>query len=352
MRPIAAASDRRDAIQVAFCVVIPAVLFLLGVPLFIEGRARGALSYMAIGFLLSVFAALMATGGFALLFRPNKEEGARKARFDDAHWVMIQDKKKLEACQAEEGSVAAQVREALDEEGLGEAQGSVRQARALLDEAREARQAMALCRQRQQAAAARRADAEHRLQEIASERAAALQRAGLSPESGVGDVEEELERRVRQRSGLIEALESMNQRAGELAAVLAQAETERDFDRIKIEVQEVTTRLEEARTDFARLLLAKHMLEAAIATWESKRQPEVYLRASRLLSLMTEGRWTRVSLTREGTLEVADALGRTRQPVHLSLGTCQQLYLALRIALLTCADNVGRAIPSSPTTFS
>lgn len=343
-------ADRRSErskrrIQVAFCVVIPAVLFLLGVPLFIEGRARGALSYMAIGFLLSVFAALMATGGFAMLFRPNKEEGARKARFDDAHWVMIQDKKKLEACQAEEGSVAAQVREALDEEGLGEAQGSVRQARALLDEAREARQAMALCRQRQQAAAARRADAEHRLQEIASERAAALQRAGLSPESGVGDVEEELERRVRQRSGLIEALESMNQRAGELAAVLAQAETERDFDRIKIEVQEVTTRLEEARTDFARLLLAKHMLEAAIATWESKRQPEVYLRASRLLSLMTEGRWTRVSLTREGTLEVADALGRTRQPVHLSLGTCQQLYLALRIALLTCADNVGRAIP-------
>ena len=42
----------------------------------------------------------------------------------------------------------------------------------------------------------------------------------------------------------IEALESMNQRAGELAAVLAQAETERDFDRIKIEVQEVTTRLD------------------------------------------------------------------------------------------------------------
>ena len=28
----------------------------------------------------------MATGGFALLFRPNKEEGARKARFDDARF--------------------------------------------------------------------------------------------------------------------------------------------------------------------------------------------------------------------------------------------------------------------------
>ena len=31
--------------------------------------------------------------------------------------------------------------------------------------------------------------------------------------------------------------------------------------------------------------------------------------------------------------------------VHLSLGTCQQLYLALRIALLVTADNVGRAVP-------
>ncbi len=152
-------------------------------------------------------------------------------------------------------------------------------------------------------------------------------------------------RRTLQREGLLETLESMNQRAGELAQVLAQAETERGFDRLKIEVQEVTTRLEEAKADFARLLLAKRMLEAAIATWESKRQPEVYAHASRLLALMTDGRWTQVALTPEGTLQVADPLGRTRLPVHLSLGTCQQLYLALRIALLTCAENVGRSIP-------
>lgn len=344
------AADRRREhskrrIQVAFCVVIPAVLFLLGVPLFIEGRDRGSLSYMAIGLLLSVFAGLMAVGGFAMLFRPDKEEGARKARFDDARWVMVQDKKKLEACEAEEEQLSARVAQALAEEGLAEAQGSVRQARAILDEAREVRQAMALCRQRQQAAASRRTEAERRLEEVVAERRSVMERAGLPAEGDVSLVEEELERRCRQRVGLIETLESMNQRAGELAAVLAQAETDRDFDCLKIEVQEVATRLEEARADFARLLLAKRMLEAAIATWESKRQPEVYARASRLLSLMTDGHWTEVSLTREGALQVADALGRIRQTVHLSLGTCQQLYLALRIALLECADNVGRSIP-------
>ena len=60
---------------------------------------------------------------------------------------------------------------------------------------------------------------------------------------------------------------------------------------------------------------------------------------------MTDGRWIRVFMTPEGHLRVADAVRDERDPIHLSLGTCQQLYLSLRIALLLAADNVGRAIP-------
>ena len=99
--------------------------------------------------------------------------------------------------------------------------------------------------------------------------------------------------------------------------------------------------------EFAKLLLARHMLEAAIASWESKSQPEVYARASELLSLMTDGKWVKVSMSADGRLQVTDALRTVREPVHLSLGTCQQLYLALRIALLVTADNVGRAVPKA-----
>ena len=204
---------------------------------------------------------------------------------------------------------------------------------------------MALDDQRQQAAAARAVRAEQRLREIAAEKAVLLERVGLEVDSDLAAIDEELEHRARQRTGLLETFESMNRRSGELASALAQARCEQDYDRCKLETQQVSTRLDEAKTDFARLLLAKRMLEAAIATWESKRQPEVYAKASRLLALMTEGRWTEVALTAEGTLEVVDAVKCRRAPVHLSLGTCQQLYLALRIALLTSADNVGRAIP-------
>ena len=60
---------------------------------------------------------------------------------------------------------------------------------------------------------------------------------------------------------------------------------------------------------------------------------------------MTDGAWTTVSMSEEGRLQVGNDLLITREPVHLSLGTCQQLYLALRIALLITADNVGRSIP-------
>ena len=132
---------------------------------------------------------------------------------------------------------------------------------------------------------------------------------------------------------------------GELRQLLSQAKGERSFDELKLEAQQLKTRRDEAAMEFAKLLLARHMLEAAIASWESKSQPEVYARASELLSLMTDGKWVKVFMSADGRLQVTDALRTVREPVHLSLGTCQQLYLALRIALLVTADNVGRAVP-------
>ena len=50
-------------------------------------------------------------------------------------------------------------------------------------------------------------------------------------------------------------------------------------------------------------------------------------------------------LSDDGELQVLDSAMTLREPRLLSLGTCQQLYLALRIALLMCAENVGRSVP-------
>lgn len=337
------AATRR--MRLALAAALPVVMLVGGLPLFAFGRSRGSLTYMSLGLVLIGFALLMAAAAFVMLVRPDRSADARKERLRDAQWVMRQDEKKLASCLADEEELARAIRAELDEAGLAEAEGSLRRARALLDEAKDVRADMALCRQRQQAATARLSEAERRLGEIAAQRDQLYERAGAEPGASLAALDEAVSRRALQRDGLLEASEQLNRRHGELRQLLAQAGTETAFDELKIRYQAVRTRLNEAVVDFERLLLAERMLQAAIATWESKSQPEVYRQASRLLALMTDGRWTSVSLSAEGVLQVTDRALTTLEPVHLSLGTCQQLYLAMRMALLLTADNVGRAIP-------
>ena len=87
------------------------------------------------------------------------------------------------------------------------------------------------------------------------------------------------------------------------------------------------------------------MLEDAVSSWEARSRPEVFAEAGRLLSLMTDGRWTGVRLADDGEVRIVDDARVKREPRHLSTATCQQLYLALRMALLKCSDSVGRCIP-------
>lgn len=138
---------------------------------------------------------------------------------------------------------------------------------------------------------------------------------------------------------------SLARRAGELSQLLAHGRAESSFDRAKLELAAVEARMEDAQRELAMLLLAREALGAALARWEEEGQPRVYRRASELLARMTDGSWPTVRPDAQGAVVVADALGAVRAPHLLSSGTRQQLYLALRIALLETAADVGRGIP-------
>lgn len=336
---------RQRHVQMALSIALPLVFVCAGVPLFFHGREIKSLSFTALGVGLLVFAVMLALAALVMLFRPDKEADAKEARKQDARWVMLQDKKKLEACLENQDAFRSHARTQLDAAGLLDAQGSLRRSRALLDEAREARAEESLFRQRRQAFVSRRIALEDSLVSAKRQRRRAFERVGLRGERTLEAVEDALAQKSQQRVGLLEASEGLNRRYGELKQELSRAEHLHDFDEYKLRYEQVRTRLDEAARDYARLLLARRMLEAAIGTWESKSQPEVYRQASRLLSIMTDGRWVKVSMTSDGRLQVTDAVKSTLEPVHLSLGTCQQLYLALRIALLMTADSVGRAVP-------
>lgn len=335
---------RQQSVQLFLSIALPIVFMVAGVPLFIHGREVSSLSFTAMGFGLVAVAVIMAFAAIVLLVRPNKADDPKRARLEDAQWVMLQDRKKLEGTLAEQKDLAARVEAELAEMGLAAAEGSVRRARALLDEAKEIRSASLMYQQRKQATVSRRTSDEAALAGSVARRDELFDAVSL-PENTLTALDAAIDARVRQREGLMETSEQLNRRYGELKEKLDQARGDRDFDDLKLRYQELQTRRDRSSTELAELLLARRMLETAISAWESKSQPEVYRKASELLSLMTDGKWVKVEMTGEGRLRVTDSLHAHREPVHLSLGTCQQLYLALRIALLLTADNVGSAIP-------
>ena len=343
---LAASARRQRNVQIVLSIALPVAFMAAGIPLFMHGRDITSLSFTALGFCLVLVAVIMAAASLVMLFRPNKKAETADARVQDARWVMLQDKKKLEACRAEQEEHRTHVEDELASVGLSEAKGSLRHARALLDEARDARSENALYLQRRQALVSRRTALEESLSSAVATRDELYAEMGFRPERGTLEaVDAFIARKTRQREGLMENSEHMNRRYGELSQILDQGAGERTFDELKLRYEELQTRRDESAMEFAKLLLARRMLETAIAAWESKSQPEVYARASELLASMTDGAWTTVSMSEEGRLQVGNDLLITREPVHLSLGTCQQLYLALRIALLITADNVGRSIP-------
>lgn len=345
-------SRRQRSVQVVLSVLLPFGFACLGMQSFVHGRQISSLSFTALGIGLVAFALLLAGAALVMLFRPDKRAEQQGKRLQDAQWVMLQDKKKLEACSVEREEFDARVAKFLFDAGLAGAAGSPRRARSLLDEAKDARAEVMLRAQRRNACSAHLSTIEGKLADVAKRRDGIRIEAGsIHAEAGadapltLAALDAEMERKLQQRETLLNTFAHVNRRCGELEQELTQAKGMRNLDALKLSYQQVRTRQDESAEAYARLLLARRMLEASIAAWESKSQPEVYRKAGDLLGMMTGGRWVKVSMTPEGRLQVSDAVKSVRDPVCLSLGTCQQLYLALRIALLLTADNVGRSIP-------
>lgn len=340
-----ARARRQRTAKVGVATVLTVAFLLAGVPVFMYGRSLPSLSYMILGGGLVLVALVLAAATLGMLLRPSRRDDVYGARLQDARWVLLQDEKKLAACEEGMAQVRAAIAEELGAFGLGAAQGSVRRARVLLDEAKDVRSQMALDAQRQQAAALRARSLQERLAAIAAERAELAERAGVEPGIAPAALDDLIDRKERDRAALRDTAEAVSRRLGELTEELAQAQQSRELDLCKMRYEEAACRLKDAEVEFARLTLARSLLETAIGAWQSKSQPEVYQQASRLLALMTGGRWTQVRVTDAGALEAVDDARVACDVRQLSLGTCQQLYLALRLALLACAGSVGRAIP-------
>ncbi len=342
--PSAVRSAANRTTQAVVSVVLPIAFVAAGVFTFLHGREIESLSFAALGIGLVASALILAAAAIAVLFRPNKGAEARESRKRDAQWVMLQDRKKLDANLDAKSGFDARLNAYLGETGLGSANGSIRQARALLGEMREIRAQREAESQKLAALDMHLGDARRALSELAAERGQAEAEAGVQA-MPLSEVDELVAEKSEERNALLEVVRDMSVRLGELGERLAQAEHDRAYDQLKLDLQQERTRLKDAKHQLIPLLLAKRMLDKSIVAWESRSQPEVYQEASRLMSLVTDGAWTGISMTREGRLIATSSDGAVREVRHLSLGTCQQLYLSLRIAMLMHSAGVGKSIP-------
>ncbi len=332
---------QRHAI-IAVCAVLSIGLLVAGIR--IATQALG-LSYTAIGIMMIAFSLVTAAAGFALALHPPQDARAVDDDLGKHRWVMEQDRKFLESCQRDLDEHESQTAAFLAEHGFSFAGGSIRRARRALDQLDASRAMQAVSLQREKAASLQQAELRRSIAELRRARIELCRAAQLPDNAPLESFDAALAEREAEREQTLRSMAETERRRGELSERLAAARGSMDFDRAKLSYEEASAQMKAAQHDLTVLFIAQKTLQRAIAAWDRKSQPEVYRQASRLLSLMTDGAWVQVRLGEDGAVEAVDAL-RTALPPHLlSLGTRQQLYLSLRLALLMTASDVGQPLP-------
>ena len=336
------ARKRQRHVIVGVCAVLSIGLLVAGIRIAIQALG---LSYTAIGIMLIAFSLVIAAAGLALALHPPQDERLADDEVGKRRWVMEQDRKILAARQRELDEHESSVAAFLSEQGLAFAGGSIRRARRALDQLDASRAMRAANQQKEKAASLQQADLRRSIAELRRKRIELCRSTKLPDNAPLGAFDEALAEKETERNQTQRTVAETERRRGELSERLAAARGSMDFDRAKLEYEEASARLKAAQHSLTVLFIAQKTLQQAIAEWDRKSQPEVYRQASRLLSLMTDGAWVQVRLSDDGAIEAVDAL-RTALPPHLlSVGTRQQLYLSLRLALLITASDVGRGLP-------
>ncbi|MCP5029991.1 MAG: AAA family ATPase [Actinomycetia bacterium] len=107
------------------------------------------------------------------------------------------------------------------------------------------------------------------------------------------------------------------------------------------ELAAVEDELAQAIADWQAITTAHTLLEVALERYEHDRQPAVLARAQEWFSRVTDGRYRTLALRDRG-VDITTAAGDRLDAVDLSRGTAEQLYLCIRLALVT---ELGRDAP-------
>ena len=159
-----------------------------------------------------------------------------------------------------------------------------------------------------------------------------------------------LERRLAEACEATERLRATHRLAGDrragIAAKVDATSQDRSTEALQVELADVEHQLA-AQLDRRRLLERTGLLlEETRLTVARDHQPPVLRDASHWLARLTDGRHTAITTTiDEARLEVHDRDGSVWKPERLSRGTREQVFLALRLALVRDLQRHGVPLP-------
>jgi uncharacterized protein YhaN len=144
----------------------------------------------------------------------------------------------------------------------------------------------------------------------------------------------EMEQRLvtaRHESGRVEERITLMERSEERSRALTRQEV-------------VLAKIDASAEMWAVVTLCRTLLDETRKIYETERQPHVLKQASQFFSVMTEGRYPRIIAPLDGAdIQAERDDGIRLSPELLSRGTAEQLYLAMRLALV--GDYAGHVAP-------
>jgi uncharacterized protein YhaN len=148
------------------------------------------------------------------------------------------------------------------------------------------------------------------------------------------------------RRGCQNRLQKLLEQRGQLNQQIAQLAQDRRLPSKMLDLGVVEQQLAEAMERWQVLAVTHRLLESIHRTYEADHQPETLRDASIYLKELTLGHYTRVWTPLEGDiLRVDDSGGQTLDVERLSAGTREQLFLALRLALVGAFGRRGAHMP-------
>ncbi|MCL4553551.1 MAG: AAA family ATPase [Actinobacteria bacterium] len=172
-----------------------------------------------------------------------------------------------------------------------------------------------------------------------------LEKVGLSPGADVAQLsalsqEADLEAKV-----LGEKYDDVLRNHTELKQKLGEEERDSSMAAARLEMTGLEELVQQKLEEYAVLAIAARLVERTQKEHEKNRQPAVIQRAGQIFADITEGRYTGVVVPGDGRFIVLNGNSDAIPSSELSTGTVQQLYLALRFALIETLDAVGVGLP-------